>query len=147
MNSEASTSVVWESAAAAVAVGGGVHASTPTRHRGASSSCSSSSSSSSSGNSGSGTSSLLVRIARIEWKDAAYCYICSVVVSVACVSFCLSVADNYEPSKNGSTNRDAVRDVDSGYMPKDGGGARPFHGKGKFWGHISANCEFREYPA
>ena len=46
---------------------------------------------------------------------------------------CLSVADNYEPSKNGSTNRDAVRDVDSGYMPKDGG-PRPFHGKGKFWG-------------
>jgi len=90
MNSEASTSVVWESAAAAMAVGGGVHASTPTRHRGASS-CSSSSSSSSSGNSGSGTSSLLVRIARIEWKDAAYCYICSVVVSVACVFFCLSV--------------------------------------------------------
>ena len=87
MNSEASTSVVWESAAAAMAVGGGVHASTPTRRRGASS-CSSSSSS---GNSGSGTSSLLVRIARIEWKDAVYCYICSVVVSVACVSFCLSV--------------------------------------------------------
>jgi len=66
MNSEASTSVVWESAAAAMAVGGGVHASTPTRHRGASS-CSSSSSSSS-GNSGSGTSSLLVRIARIIMK-------------------------------------------------------------------------------
>jgi len=63
-----------------------------------------------------------------------------------CLFVCLSVADNYEPSKNGSTNRDAVRDVDSGYMPKDGG-PRPFHGKGKFWGHLSANCEFREYPA
>jgi len=79
---------------------------------------------------------LLGRIASAECKDAACCYRRSVSV---CLSVCLSVRHNHEPLKNGWTDQDVVRVMNTG-RPKEPcliGGPDP-PGKGEVFFAVGA---------